>query len=73
MIALASITLAAPEVVDRRHVGNEAQPLEVVEDALLVLGTRPLTIVILDAPSHEAPSLARVVPHEHGVHDVPDM
>ena len=54
-------------------VGVKAEPVEILEQRLLVLASRSLPIVILDA-QHDGPvERARKTPHEDRVHHVAEM
>ena len=68
-------TLAWPraECREARQVGNEAEPLEVVEDASFELRARPLAVVVLDPQPHVASRAAREAPDVDGIEKVPEM
>ena len=55
------------------RVGLEAEPVEVLEDGRLVLGTAADAIVVLDAQQHAPARRPRHAPHADGVHDVAEV
>lgn len=59
-----------PQRLDRRRVGLETEPLEVVEDSGLEAIARAPAVVVLDAEQHSAAVAAGQSPHVDGVDQV---
>ena len=78
-VALGPIHLAARALAgraerrDRRRVGDEPEPLEVIEDARLEFAPCPRLVVILDAQVDEAAERPRDAPDEDRVDEVSEM
>jgi len=72
-IALAPVAASASERRDRRIVRHKPQPLEILEQGLLVLAPAALAVVILDAQQHGASGRLSHAPDVDGVYDVAEM
>ena len=68
-IALTTVADAGAEGVGVENVGAVAEPIEIVQDAGLVIRTAAFAIVVLD-PEQDFPA---GVPHVFGVQDVAEM
>jgi hypothetical protein len=73
MIALAAVAGARSKRRNRRHIGNETKPLEVVQDAPLELASRALAIVILDAQPNDAACATSLAPDVDRVEQVTEV
>jgi hypothetical protein len=51
----------------------KAQPGQVLQDGGLILGARPLAIVVLDAQQDPAIAIVRGLPDVQGIHDMAKM
>jgi len=72
-IRLTAVAAAGSKGAGEKDVGNEAEPIQIVEDAGLVLGAASRAIVIFHAQEHAAIPFAREPPDEIGVRDVTKM
>ena len=73
MVALATLARPRAECREARQVGNEAEPLEVVEDTAFELRARTFAVVVLDPQPHLAPRATREAPDVDRIEKVPEM
>ena len=72
-IALPSIAAARSKRVGREHVGTEAKPIEIVEDARLEFRPASDAIMIFNSKQHACSDLASCRPHGDCIDDVTEV
>jgi hypothetical protein len=72
-VALSAIARPGAKGISGADIGPVAQPVEVIQDARLVLAPRSLAIVVLDPQQHLAAMFTRGAPHALSVQNVTEM